>query len=285
MTARGAALAVGLLLLLPGSAPAQDPQACVIGGGPHEYQAKLLRPLGPSTTLLDHGSAAARERLAAQFAGIWLSDRRQGWAVGVAPGALSVEQARTAIVEGLTARVSGADLETLASLLHVHPQPYAWADLEAVQAQLVAQLEGLASAWSAGIACPAGDAFRVEVWLYNDATPESIARAQEVVAPFGDRARLTVTTTGPPAPAAGAAPRLGRLVALPRRCVRGRSARIAVRPAARSLVRRLTVTVRGKRRSGSSKLRLAGRRTRIKVAVRLHDGRRVERVVVLRRCG
>jgi hypothetical protein len=130
MTGRLAVAAVGLLLLAPAPAAAQDPQACALGGGPYRYQAELMRPLTTSSVLLDHGHAAARERLGAQFAGLWLSDRQQGWAVGVAPGALDLEQARAAIVDGLAARVSGDGLATLTSMLRVHAQPYAWAELE-----------------------------------------------------------------------------------------------------------------------------------------------------------
>jgi hypothetical protein len=281
------ATAVALSLLAPASAAAQDPQACAVGGGPYQYQARL-------TGLLDHADAAARERLGTQFAGLWLSDRRQGWAVGVAPGALDAEEARAAIVDGLATRVSGERFETLSSMLSVHPQPYGWAELEAVQAQLVARLEGLASAWSAGIGCPDGDAWRVEVWLFRDATPESIARAQEIVAPFAPRARLTVTAMGPPTPAAGPAPfagsaprpRLRRFVALPRRCVRGRAARIRVRRSARPLVERLAVSVAGERRRVGVAVRVhVGRRTRLAIALRLRDGRSTRRVITLRRCG
>jgi len=277
-----AVVAAAWWFLVAPAAAQSDPQACVLGGGPHAYQQRL-------TLLMEHAEAASREALGAQFTIVWLSDRDQGWVVGLAPGPLDLQAARDAIAAALGERVSGDDLATLTSLLHVKAQPYSRAELERVQDEIVARLEGLGAAWALGIGCEAGDAFRVEVELFNDATPEQIAQAREITAPYGDIVRFTVSEGGPPAPALGVAPpRLRTYVAFPRACVTG-PVRITTRR--RGEIRRLTVTVAGERRTRQTGrlgkpvvVRPAGERTRVTIAVRLRDGRYVKRTVTLPPC-
>ena len=49
--------------------------------------------------------------------------------------------------------------------------------------------------WVVGRGCLDGEAWRVEVGLYSDATPEDIAAVREMMAPYGDTCGCTSTAS------------------------------------------------------------------------------------------
>lgn len=326
---RAAVTAAVVASIIAGAAPspawAQAAPTCRPGAGPVEYQAELMPFMGeaapvppapPPEMALTRSSAqttggatdAAREALGAQFTLVWLSDTLQGWVVGVAPGPLDLAQARAAIVGRLAARFAPADVALLDARLYVDPQPYGEAQLRATQAGVEADLHAAAVGvgWSVAFGCELSDAIRVEVELFSDSTPEIVERVRAVLAPYGDRVRLTVSPAGPPVITAmplmpGSITRPGqdavavrRYVSLARssRCIRAARTNVAVRPEQRARVALLTVTARGRRRTISgARLRkpisvaLTRRRTTVVIAVKLRDRRRGERTITFTRCG
>ena len=283
------------------------------GDGPRDYQTTLgplvngfvLAPGGhgeppppaPASTGVGAGNLA-REAVGAQFAAFWLSNAVQGWVVGLAPGPLDPAAARAAIVSRIAAHYTPAEAAHLSDRLHVDPQPYAEADLhateEAVSATLGAEARG--AYWGTGIGCTLSDHRRVEVNVYPPSTTQDFQRVAALLAPFGDKVR--VTRTGGPATATPAGPTrravvLGRHVRMPSalRCVRGRQVSITARRS-RPVVRSLTVraagrakTIGGRRLAKPLRVSLRGARTRVVVTVRLADGCAATRAVTYRRCG
>jgi hypothetical protein len=246
-----------------------------------DYQAPLV-------DLITEADAAAQLALGSQYAGLWFSGRDQGWAVGVAPGPLSLDAARTAIVDELTARFPPDARDLFARTLYVYALPYSHAELEAIQEEILGQLDGLGAAMALGIGCSRGDAFRVELTMYNDATPEQVSRAEAILAPYGDRVLLEVLEADPPHDDSAQRGVRG-FVKAPHaaRCIRGDAIRIRVRRSARRSVRRVTVTVAGHRhRVGRTPLRLTLKRrvTRVRITVRLRDGTPLRRTYTFRRC-
>jgi hypothetical protein len=290
----------------PAAARADDVPACRVGGGPYAYQYQAR--LGP---LLSAGAEdGARQALGPQFAVLWLNARQQGWDVGLAPGALTVDQARAAISEQLRTRFSTEDVAYLDSTLHVEPQPYSSATLQQTQDEILRQLvaANLGVGWSAWVGCQLSDAFRVEVSMYTDSSPEVIARVREIVAPFGDLVRLEVSAGLPPRPAAdvGLGPlappappkpvpeplRLSDYLSIksPGSCARAATVRIVPHHAAQQSINLVTVTMGARRqrfgpsRMGAIKIRLAPGRTRLTVAIRLRDGSRAAQTLTYTRC-
>ena len=270
--------------------------------------------LPPPSWLPSSGVGAAslaREALAAQFSGHWLSGAVDGWVVGLAPGPLDAAAARTAIVERVGAHYTADETAYLSGRLHIDPQLFGDDDLRATQEAAQAKLfsEAAGTYWSASVGCRLSDARRVEIGVYQPATPEQFLRVVELLAPFGDKVRVELLTYGPPSPAIGLAPptpprpptpqparppvALARHVRMPlgTRCIRAGRVRIAARPST-PRVTRLTVQVAGTRRSiGGARLKkpltvvLRARRTRVVVTVRLADGRVGTRSVTYTRCG
>jgi hypothetical protein len=156
--------------------------------GRHAWEERLLAPLH------EGGGAAAREALGPQYAKLWPDTEAQGWSVGLAPGALDLEQARAAIEAGLRARLPADDAAHLAERLRVVPQPFSDAELRVVQKELEERLIAAdwRVAWGAGVVPSASGEYRVEVTLYDDSTPEVIAQATVMLDAFGDRARLVL---------------------------------------------------------------------------------------------
>ena len=149
--------------------------------------------------------------------------------------------------------------------------------------------------WVVTTGCMDGEAWRVEVGLYSDATPENIAAVRELVAPYGDRVRVYLDGLVYPPTAGGGtvSSRIRIFIDLrsPRRCVHGSTIRLRTRRAARRVTRRVTVTVSGRKRtlSGDSlatplTIRLARGVTRVKVVVREGNGSRLARTYRFRRC-
>lgn len=286
---------------LAGPASAAAPCAPPVGITDFSYQAGL-------TPLLPAGEAAARRVAGAQFTMLWLDPARQGWDVGIAPGPLDVTAARAAIVGALRAALPAAGAAYLADRLHVEPEPYSEADLNATRDAIVAALSSPPRSFGFGVGwglCTLSDAVRVEVTLFDDSTPADADAVRALLAPYGDQVRLGISATGPPSPSTGVAPGVpappaakapavkpvgfARYVALPapRRCVRGTVAHVALVRATRRDVRSVTVTVAGHRRTLTAKpmaITLKLRRTTIRVAVALLDGRTAQRSVTLTRC-
>jgi hypothetical protein len=251
--------------------------------------------------------AAARQAVGSQFTMLWFSNRDQGWDIGLAPGALTLDQARDAIIAQLSTALAGDDVALLANTLHVVPQPYNEAELDEAKASILGQLTAapLGAAWGLGVGCRSADAWRVDVQLFNDSTPATVEAVTRIIAPFGDRARLWINPFGPPTatalvpsptpvPVTASPGRLSSYLALAptTRCIAGRVIHVRARPAARRRIALLTVTVGARRVSaGPHRLahglgvRLGSRRTMVKVALRLDDGTRLARTLTYRRCG
>jgi hypothetical protein len=243
------------------------PPACELGEAPER--------LGP---LLPGASQEARAVLGAQIAGYWLND---GWDMGVAPGPLTGEAARAAIGERIAARFAPEDAELLVSTLQLHAMPYSDAELRPIEAEILAAMEGSEFFWAAGIGCLDGEAWRVEVGLYADATADDIAAVRELLTPYGDKVRLYLDGVLPHPAASGTA--AGRLRGFIRvRCVGRRTIVVRTRPAARPVIRRVTVIVRGRRRVLSK--RLTVRATKVRVVLRVGDGTRLAHTYRYRRC-
>jgi hypothetical protein len=284
-------LAAACLMLATASAGA-GPLACDLGsGGSQEYMDRL----GP---LLGGAAEEAEAVLGAQIAGYWLSERDQGWDMGLAPGPLTIEDARAAIAERLNARFAPDDAAYLISVFHLYEMPYADAELKPVAndlTDLMAAQIGRTILWTVGVGCLDGEAWRVEVGLYSDATPEDIAAVREIVAPYGDRVRVYLDglVDLPNAGGGSVASRLKSFISLrsPRRCVRASTIRFKTRRSARQVIRRVTLTVSGRKRVLSGDrlatpltIRLRRRVTRVKVVVRVGNGSRLARTYVYSRC-
>src|SRR5689334_21374073 len=128
-------LLVGLVLAVVLATPAPAAAAefpCELGEGP-----------GPTAEddriwdiLGDQGGAdAIREQLGDQAAGYW-SGTRETWAMGIAPGPLSFDEARAAIEDLLTDRFGAADAALVMGRLGLYPMPYGDNDLHATADKL-----------------------------------------------------------------------------------------------------------------------------------------------------
>jgi hypothetical protein len=289
--------------LAAATASAAAPCAPAQGTFDHSYQARL-------SPLADRAQAAAQTALGAQFTMLWLDPARQGWTIGVAPGPLTVDQARDAIVALLHAAFSPDDAGYLAGTLLATPEPFSKAQLDAARQSitddLIAAHLGVGMSSGYGL-CTLSDGVRVEVMLFNDSTPEIQDRVRAIIAPYGDIVRLGISAGFPPSPAAGVgqapAPTvrtpdpgtqegapgpgdraaaqtfsLGHYVTLPsaRRCVRGATVHIALRSATRGQVRSVGVAT-----AASGRKRIVGaQRLKRPLAVALHGHRTALTVTV-----
>jgi hypothetical protein len=292
-----AALVTVGLLVAPATAAAQKGGPCVRDNdGPWQYQSRLNDLLAQSddpNSGEGYAEISVHEALGAQFGGLWYSTPDQGWAVGVAPGSLTLAQAHDAIVAELGTRYAGDDLADLVRMLYVYAQLYPEGELRAIQDELTDQLLALdlGVGWTLGVGCEydGADAWRLVVELFNDSTPEIVTRVQELIAPHGDRVRLVVRDTGPPEINDDSAltPRAFVRFARAGRCTRRATVRIRLRGRARQHVRRVTVTVAGhKHRVGRRGLtvRLNRKVTRVRVTVRLRSGQALRKTYTFRRC-
>ena len=228
---------------------------------------------------------AARSVLGGQFTGSWADTPRQGWSVAFAPGPHDAARARAAIHDYLAAHLSPDDVAYLDSTLNLFPVAYSEAELKAVHAELTPYMPGLIS--RLGIVC--SDSFRVEVGIVDPETPELRARVEQLLAPYGDKVRVTdrvgyaIADMGSaPAPPSRPAIRIGDYVSLPRssRCVHGKRLGVKASNATVTLSAgaRRAIAKPGKRAA----LRLTQRRT--KVTVKLSDGRSAAQTLTYRRC-
>ena len=285
-----ALMLVGCGLLMSAPSASAGPLACDLEApGSDDYVDRL----GP---LLEGAAEEAHAVLGEQIAGYWLSRRDQGWDMGLAPGAVSVDEARSAIASRLRARFAADDAEYLINTFHLYAMPFSDAELRSVATELERRLAaevGHRFFWVVHVGCLDGEAWRVEVGLYADATAADIAEVRELVAPFGDRVRVYPGGLVTPPSAAGGTTvsRLRSFIRLrsPRRCVRGSKVAFKTRPAARLVIRRIAVSVSGQKRKlvGGTRLtiRLARRgATRVRVVVRVGDGTRLAHTYAFRRC-
>ena len=235
---------------------------------------------------------------------LWANNVVQGWVVGVSPGPLEPEQARSRIVDGLVPHFTAADFAFLTERLYVDPQPYSEAEIHATMAQVSADLAaaGIRAVTVRYGHCTLSDAIRVEVMLDIASDAPTVERVRAILVPYGDRVRLGFAPySGPPPPVPGelplpvpAQPRvsLQRYVTMTsaKRCIRGGVARIAVRPG-HADVRSLSVEANGRRRTISGarlrkplEVRLTRTKTVVEVTVRLRGGRTATKVVSFTRC-
>jgi hypothetical protein len=214
--------------------------------------------------------------LGEQIAGYWLHD---GWDMGVAPGPLTAEQARAQIGDRLAARFAPDDAEFLMSTLELHAMPYSDAELGPIADQIWAEMEDSDFFWTAGVGCLDGEAWRVEVGLYGDATAEDIASVRELLAPHGDKARLYLDglLEHPSAGGGSAKARLRSFIRV--RCVGPRRIEVRTRRTARAVIRR--VTIRGRALTGT---RRTVRGKRVRVVVKVRNGERLAHTYRYRHC-
>lgn len=319
-TAAVTAIVLGALGV--GAARAQAASLCPSAAGPWEYQTSLLPflndpaptpptpggpPPPPPVSTNGGANGAAREALGAQFSGLWLNSGVQGWVVGLAPGPLNTAAARSAIVERLRSRFSESDVAYLDSRLYLDAQLYGQDELQTARDGVESTLRSDPDRppWSSSVGCGLSDMRRVEIGIFNTATPEQIERVTARLAPWGDKVRIELLPYGPPqvgslpgmpapprAPAAIPRVSFGRHVNMPilRRCVLGREVNIAAR-ASQPAVGALTVraggrsrTIAGRRLAKPLTVTLIGRRTKVVVTVRLADGRVGTATVTYTRC-
>lgn len=277
----------------PSRAAADPAQPCALVPGDVAYQNVLTPILGRYDTT----QAVGPEALGPQYGGVWLSQRDQGIGFGVAPGALDLPAARTALLGAYAARgASGADLAQIDRMLFVYAVPFAYADLLALHSQLSPAVMALGPFASIGISCARGDAFRVHVSLFSTRTPEAVVAVQALIAPYGDRVHLELSDARPPTtglpprmPLESAFPHLS--MAPPSRCVRGDGLKIRVRPASLRAVRVLRLQagstvrwVRGARLRDGLRVTLRAPSTAIRVELRLRSGSVAVRTGTYRRC-
>ena len=284
-------LALAIVFATPAPAAAEE-LACALGEGPGETaeDARIWDILG------DGGADAIREMLGDQAAGYW-SSPRETWAMGIAPGPMTFDEARAAIEDLLTDRVGAVDAALVMSRLGLYPMPYGDNELRAIADEIDAKIGDDFKIvdelwWVVDVGCLDGEAWRVEVGLFSDATPDDIARIREIVAPYGDKARLYLDGLVD-LPGAGGGTVASRLrssfirLRSPKRCVSARTIQLETRSSARRVIRRITVTVNGRRRALTHNrltIRIKRRVTPVRVVIRVGDGSRLAHTYRFRRC-
>lgn len=285
-------LVLALALFAPSSAAAGEP-ACDLGDGTVEIADEerighFLGELGAGDDIV--------AMLGDQAAGFWASPRDQAWDFGVAPGPLTVDDARTAIEDLLSQRFAADDVAFLMTRIKLYAMPYSDNELRATADNLEKQMDdefGEEFSWVVDPGgCLDGEAWRVEVGLFPDATAEQIAAVRELIAPYGDIVRLYLDGLVYPPNASGgtvASQLRTSFIRLrsPKRCVSARTIQLKTRTSARRVIRRITVTVNGKRRRLTDNrltIRIKRRVTQVRVVVRVGDGSRLAHTYRFRRC-
>ena len=221
----------------------------------------------------------ARPALGSRFAGLWFRIDEPSWHVAVAPLDADLAAAREEVDRLIAAHFAPDDARHVSDRLGVVAMPYTSDELEAVQQALVDELtpwpRDLISIGSGS--CGSDGVRRVEVSLHVEAPPETVARVEQAVARWGDRAVVVrvayraFATPGlmvtPPAPS------YARV-----RC--GRDGRLRVTPVG---ARRLVLRRNGRRVDvrGTTRVRLRGT---VDVVAVLPDGRRVRERLRLPSC-
>jgi hypothetical protein len=289
-------LVLAVVLAMPASAAAEE-FPCALGDGadPTAEDDRIWDILGERDLGGLGGAEDIRTLLGDQAAGYWTSPR-ETWAMGIAPGPLSFDEARAAIEDLLVDRVGAADAALVMSRLGLYEMPYGDNELRTTAEKLEQQMDdafGEEFSWVVDNGgCLDGEAWRVQVGLYSDATAEQIAAVRELIAPYGDIVRLYLDGLITP-PNAGGGSDASRLrssfirLRSPKRCVSTRTIELKTRRSARRVIRRITVTVAGKPRGLTRNrltIRLKRRVTPVRVVVRVGDGSRVAHTYRFRRC-
>lgn len=288
-------LVLAIVLATPATAAAGE-LACDLGEGPEDPTAEEQRVydiLGQRDLGGQGGAEDVRAMLGDQAAGYW-SGTREMLAMGIAPGPLSFEEARAAIEDLLTDHFGAADAALVMSRIGLYPMPFGDNEIRATGERLEEEMDeqfGEDFLWVVDPGgCLDGEAWRVQVGLYSDATAEQIAAVRELIAPYGDIVRLYLDgLITPPTASTSTAGYMRGLIKLrsPKRCVSARTIQLKTRRSARRVIRRITVTVNGKRRPMSDNrltIRIKRRVTRVRVVIRVGDGSRWAHTYRFRRC-
>lgn len=244
--------------------------------------------------------------LGSQFTYEWLDNQRLGWTVAFSPGTHDATSARAAFRAALAGRLTSAEVDYLDSTLLLVPTPHALAELKALQAPLFALLQSERDLFSGfGLGCSWSDGVRVQVSVGSPETPEVRARAEALLAPYGDLVRVRYgqgwaepaignvkpvpQTPGPQTPGQQRpTPKVREYVSLPKtsRCVKGGA--VSAKPRAGLGVERVRLKI-GKRfasaRGGkAAKLRLKSQRSTVTVTVFVKDTVPVTEQLTYRRC-
>jgi hypothetical protein len=292
---RIASLLTTLALLAMAAAPAaaQEPSPCRLDlpaaapGPEYNLMAHLFRN-GPDDD--------ARAFLGPQYGGLWLQPRDHGLYVGIAPGPITADQAYAYLLGRIDAHYDGPAEALLRDHLHVAPQPYGETELRWNQIQIILALDaaGLGRSAAIGVGCQLSDAFRVQVELYNTLSPEKVARAREVLAPWGDRVVVVQADFGPPTPRGPIVlhleARTRDLVSRPSCATRRTTVKLL--PSVRRKVTRLTLTVgRAQRTVPRSRYRQplpvrtkTGGTTPVRVEATMKSGATIRQTFRLRAC-
>ncbi|MDA0184778.1 hypothetical protein OJ997_31035 [Solirubrobacter phytolaccae] len=135
----------------------------------------------------------AKKYLGTQYTAQWLQPDDAGWYVGVAPGKRSLAEVRAWLAGRVAKHFKGRDAKLIRSRMHVIRQPYGNAELgETGNAiwELLSQ-EGPFISWDGGEGCTLSNAYRTEIFLYEDSTEADLEEVRRKVAEFGDRVRVT----------------------------------------------------------------------------------------------
>ena len=207
-----------------------------------------------------------------------------------------MDEARAAIEDLLGRRFAADDVAFLMTRITLYAMPYGDNELRATADKLETQMDdelGDELFWVVDPSgCLDGEAWRVQVGLFSDATAEQIAAVRELIAPYGDIVRLYLDGLVD-LPTAGGGTDASRLrssfikLRSPKRCVSARAIQLKTRRSARRVIRRITVTVAGKRRALTGNrltIRLKRRMTPVRVVIRVGDGSRVAHTYRFRRC-
>jgi len=135
----------------------------------------------------------AKTYLGAQYTAQWMQPDDAGWYVGVAPGKRSLAQVRTWLRGRIAEHFSGSEARLIRSRMHVIRQPYGMTDLREAGNAIWEDLSqtGPSVSWGGGEACTLSDAYRTEIFLYEDSTTADVKEVRRKVAKFGDRVRVT----------------------------------------------------------------------------------------------
>lgn len=262
-------LVVSVVLAFPAAARAQEPTTCDrVEGAVHSETDRIV---GGLNVVTQDGVAAT---LGEQFAHLWLQSALGTWWVGIAPGPLNGQEARAKLREKLHSVLDETEAEYMYDRLRLLSQPYSYAELRRIQDEIAdaEMVHGPADVvHGVGVGCHDG-AMRVGVAINVEATEEQAAAAERRLRDrYGDRVRFERMPMAQPA-LLPAPPRFGDLV----RIRRAPGCRLRLR------ARRDAVAVVVGRRAGR-RVTVPVRR-RVKVSVRLSDGRMVTKVLRFARC-
>lgn len=135
----------------------------------------------------------AKRFLGKQYTAQWMQPDDAGWYVGVAPGKRSLAQVRAWLRDRIAEHFDGSERRLIRSRMHVIRQPYGIADLRETGSAVwdILSTEGPSVNWAGDEGCTLSDAYRSEIFLYEDSRPADVKEVRRMVAKFGDRVRVT----------------------------------------------------------------------------------------------